>query len=297
MSQRVFITGLPGFTAQYVAAEFEAQGYEVWGIGQQASALIPRYFQCDLLDIEGLTAAIAAAQPEVVIHLAALAFVGHGSPAEFYAVNVVGTRNLLEAIGLSGAAVAHVVLASSANIYGNSNAGMLAESMPGNPENDYAVSKFAMEKMAYLWRHHFPITVTRPFNYTGIGQSENFLVPKMVRHYVSKVPEIELGNLDVSRDFSDVRDVAQIYRKIAEQPSEFRVLNICSGTTVSLRQILDMATEITGHDLAVTVNPQFVRANEVKSLCGDATLLESCIGPVSRIDFEQTLSWMLANSP
>ena len=296
MSQRVFITGVPGFTAQYVAAEFEAHGYEVWGIGQQGSASIPRYFQCDLLDIEGLTAAIAAAQPDVVIHLAALAFVGHGSPADFYAVNVVGTRNLLEAIGLSGAAVQHVVLASSANIYGNSNAGMLTESMAGNPENDYAVSKFAMEKMAYLWRHHFPITVTRPFNYTGVGQSENFLVPKIVRHYVSRAFEIELGNLDVSRDFSDVRDVAQIYRKIAAQPSEFRVLNICSGITVSLRQVLEMATEITGHDLAITVNPQFVRANEVKSLCGDATSLESCIGPVSRIDFKQTLSWMLANS-
>ena len=296
MKQRVFITGALGFTAQYVAAEFELQGHEVWGCCQQASADNARYVQCDLLDTQGLAAAIQSAKPNVVIHLAALAFVGHGSPAEFYAVNVAGTRSLLEAITLSGVAVDHVILASSANVYGNSAGGRLSESTPANPENDYAVSKFAMEKMAYLWRESFPITVTRPFNYTGIGQSERFLVPKIARHYIDRAPEIELGNLDVSRDFSDVRDVAQIYRRIAERPSGFRVLNICSGTTLSLRQVLEMAADITGHDMLVSVNPAFVRANEVKTLCGDTTLLESCIGPVSRKGFRQTLSWMLAET-
>jgi len=297
MRKRVLITGSLGFTGRYVATELEAHGWEVWGIGQQAAPETSRYFCVDLLDLGGLTAAIKSAQPNVVIHLAANAFVGHGSPADFYTVNVIGTRNLLEAITKSGVEPAHVVIASSANVYGDSIGGRLAESTPPNPENDYAVSKFAMEKMAQLWRQRLPITLVRPFNYTGVGQSEDFLVPKIVRHFLDRAPRIELGNLDVFRAFSDVRDVAKIYRLIAEQHTEFKVLNICSGNTVALGEILEIATNMTGHQVEVTVNPAFVRANEVKTLCGDATLLEAAIGSFARTRFDDTLGWMLAETP
>ena len=297
MKNRVLITGSRGFTGHFVSAEFEAYGREVWGVGQQPAAGTQRYARLDLLDLDGLTAAVKSARPDIVIHLAALAFVGHGSPTDFYTVNVIGTRNLLEAITKSGVEPTRVVIASSANIYGNSIGGRIPESTPPNPENDYAVSKFAMEKMAQLWRHRLPITLVRPFNYTGVGQSANFLVPKIVKHFLDRAPRIALGNLEVSRDFSDVRDIAKFYRLIAEQHSEFKVLNMCSGSSVSLGTILEMATTISGHELEVEINPAFVRTNEVKTLCGDASSLEALIGTIPRTHFTDTLAWMLTQTP
>jgi nucleoside-diphosphate-sugar epimerase len=225
-----------------------------------------------------------------------VAFVGHGDPSEFYSVNVIGTRNLLEAIAASAGSVTRVILASSANIYGNSTEGRLSEDTPANPANDYSVSKWAMEELAKLWRDQLPITVTRPFNYTGVGQAERFLVPKIVKHFLGKEPVIELGNLDVWRDFSDVRDIALIYRRLAESSGANSTVNLCSGKTQSLRSVLEKAAEITGHQIEVLVNPRYVRKNDVKALSGSTNNLHSLIGEFQRISLDETLEWMLSQS-
>jgi nucleoside-diphosphate-sugar epimerase len=133
----------------------------------------------------------------------------------------------------------------------------------------------------------------RPFNYTGVGQSEDFLLPKIVAHFQRLAPSIELGNLDVWRDFSDVRAVAQAYRRLIEERPRGEILNVSSGITHSLREVLSMAEEITGHHMEVRVNPAFVRANEVRSLCGDATRLKSLIGTWDTPPLTDTLQWML----
>jgi len=292
IQKRALITGLNGFTGRYLASELSDAGYLVYGTGTGASDL-PHYFQVDLLDKQGLADVVREVQPSVVVHLAAIAFVGHGTADDFYHVNVIGTRNLLEAIAANANSLDAVLLASSANVYGNSTGGVLTESTLPNPANDYAVSKLAMEYMAKLWMDKLPIFIVRPFNYTGAGQSENFLLPKIVAHFQRRASNIELGNLDVWRDFSDVRVVAQLYRQLLEVKPLGLTVNICSGKTHSLRDVFSMAESISGHKMEVRVNPAFVRANEVKTLCGDATLLRSLVGKWNSPSLEETLRWML----
>lgn len=293
--KRALITGIQGFTGRYMAAELAAQGCEVIGMGSQPSEDAD-YYQVDLTDLAGLSKLLADIQPDIVVHLAALAFVGHGAAEAFYQVNLIGTRNLLEAIAACGKRPESVLLASSANVYGNASSGMLNEGTAPAPANDYAVSKLAMEYMASLWFGRLPIIVTRPFNYTGVGQADNFLLPKIVKHFREKADKIELGNLDVWRDFSDVRSLVAAYRGLLEAKPFGQFVNVSSGKTHSLREVIDMCRTITAHSLAVEVNPAFVRANEVKTLCGDNSRLKELVPGWKTPELSETLSWMLSEA-
>jgi len=277
---RTLVTGLDGFTGRYLLDELLAHGHEVVGL------------DADLTDAPALAAEMKRVQPEWVVHLAGIAFVGHGVPNDFYRVNLMGTRNLLAALATCGKRPDCVLMASSANVYGNSAEGMLSENMPPNPANDYAVSKLAMEHMARLWLDKLPIVMARPFNYTGVGQSESFLIPKIVGHFRRRAAAIELGNLDVWRDFSDVRTVVQIYRRLLEASPVGATVNVCSGKTASLREVLAMMTEIADYAIEVRVNPAFVRANEVKTLCGDPARLHGLVGDWQARPLDETLRWM-----
>jgi nucleoside-diphosphate-sugar epimerase len=292
---RVLVTGLQGFTGLHLAAELEAHGYEVWGLGD-IDPTRPRSVKANLLDLESLRAAVLAAQPRYVVHLAGVAFVGHGQPKAFYDVNLVGTRNLLEALEPLTGQLKCVLLASSANVYGNLQGGLLSEANPVNPANDYAVSKLAMEYMAKLWLPRVPVVMARPFNYTGVGQSDSFLIPKIVSHFVHKRPTIELGNMDVWREFNDVRDIAFAYRKLIEAAPIGEIVNVCSSNLVSLKEALALATELTGHMIEPKVNSLFVRSNEVLKLGGDAAQLRRFIPDWQPRRLRETLAWMLSEA-
>lgn len=286
------ITGAEGFTGRYLAAELTSAGYEVFGIGTREPAS-RRYRTIDLMDKVALKAVYDDWKPQITVHLAALAFVGHGDPNQFYCVNIIGTRNLLEVIEETATDAECIVLASSANVYGNAEVERISESTPASPVNDYAVSKLGMEFMARTWMDKLPIVITRPFNYTGVGQAENFLLPKVVAHFRSRRPEIELGNLDVWRDFSDVRAVVRAYRGLIEACPKGQTINICSGVAHSLRGIVRTCEELSGHRLQVEVNPAFVRDNEVRTLCGNASLLREILPDWRTPPLRETLEWML----
>lgn len=291
-AKHVLITGAQGFTGRYMAEELLNHGYRVSGTGSHPG-IEPGYCQADLTDAAALRVCLAELKPDIIIHLAAVAFVGHGDANAFYQVNLVGTRNLLEAIAAMGKVPECVLLASSANVYGNASAGILSEQAPLAPANDYAVSKMAMEAAARLWTERLPIVITRPFNYTGVGQAENFLLPKIVSHFRRGAPNIELGNLDVYRDFTDVRALVQAYRRLVEVRPTGETVNVCSGKVHSLREVIATCETITNHSLEIRVNPAFVRANEVKSLCGDASNLRRLIGDWDTPPLQDTLRWML----
>jgi len=292
---RALLTGRNGFTGHYVAAELEAAGYEVVGLGDRQGPAGTRSITANLLDRVAVRAAVAAVEPDVVLHLAAISFVAHDDVDEIYRVNVVGTRNLLGALAELARKPQVVVLASSANIYGNADVDPITEDTPPAPANDYAVSKLAMEYMARLWMDRLPIVITRPFNYTGVGQSEQFLIPKIVSHFRRGERLIELGNTQVVRDFGDVRDVAATYRLIAELAPAGGTFNICSGAGHSLGDVLDMMAEIAGYRIDVRVNQAFVRSNEVLRLVGSNSKIRRLSESVPTTPLRETLAWMYAD--
>ena len=295
---RTLVTGAAGFTGRYLTSLLASQGHEVHGVvhhlPDQAIADAAGVHVADLADGAAIAQVVDAVRPDHVIHLAAIAFVGHGDIEEMYRANVVGTRQLLDALTRLAQPPTSIVLASSANVYGNAREGVLDETMERAPANDYGVTKVAAEYLALLYRSRLPLIVARPFNYTGRGQAGNFLIPKIIDHARSRAPVIELGNLEVARDFSDVRSVVNTYARLLDCPQAIGgTYNICSGRAVSLRQLLDMVSGLAGHRPDVRVNPALVRTDEVRILIGSAAKLEAAIGKLVAIPLEETLRWML----
>ena len=293
----MLFTGVDGFTGRYLAELLVKAGCVVEGlVYHPLREPIPGvvHHVCDLADVSAVRDTVEKIRPDWVVHLAAISFVAHGDVEAIYRTNVVGTRNLLEALVGLDVSPTSILLASSANVYGNATDGVLDENSPVAPANDYAISKLAMEYVAQLYQTRLPITIVRPFNYTGVGQSDSFLLPKIVNHVRRKAPVIELGNLDVARDFSDVRMVVAYYQRLLGCPqSSGGIFNVCSGQPYTLRYVLEMVQDLSSHSFEVRVNPDFVRANEVKKLVGSSQRLIDTVGAIPVIPLRDTLCWML----
>jgi GDP-6-deoxy-D-talose 4-dehydrogenase len=281
MKQKILLTGAAGFTGLFFKSAAEAAGHQVVAL------------QANLTDKAAVAAEVLQAAPDAVVHLAAISFVGHADDTAFYGVNVVGTMNLLAGLAALPVKPRRVLLASSANIYGNCDASPITELQPAAPVNHYATSKLAMEHMAWTYLDRLPIVITRPFNYTGPGQAPQFLIPKLVSHFARRAEQIELGNLHVEREFNDVRLVCDAYLKLLEKGVPGQAYNVCSGQPFTLEHVIKTLEEITQHRMEIKVNPAFVRANEVHRLCGSPAKLVETIGPLLQHDLADTLSWML----
>jgi nucleoside-diphosphate-sugar epimerase len=280
---KILLTGAAGFTGLFFKRQAEAAGHTVWPLA------------ANLTDKAAVAAEVLQVAPEAVVHLAAISFVGHADDTAFYAVNVLGTMNLLAAVAALPLAPTQVLLASSANVYGNCDASPITETQAPAPVNHYATSKLAMEHMALTYADRLPIVVTRPFNYTGPGQAPQFLIPKLVSHFTRRADRIELGNLHVEREFNDVRMVCEAYLRLLAQGQPGQIYNVCSGQPHTLQHVINTLERITGHTMAVDVNPAFVRANEVHRLCGSPAKLQAAVGPLGDWGLEGTLRWMLLN--
>ena len=258
---KILLTGADGFTGQHLEQAARVRGHDVIAL------------RSPLQDPQALRDEVLATAPEAVVHLAAISFVGHGDAQAFYAVNTVGTTHLLDALCALPRAPRRVILASSANVYGNNPHSPIAEDATPAPLNHYAASKLAMEMMARNYQQRLPIAITRPFNYTGIGQGAQFVIPKIVEHFARRAPQVLLGNLHVLREYNPVQLVCDAYLHLLEQAEPGGTWNICSGVTWSLHDVIAQLHEITGHALKVEVDPALVRPNELHRLCGDPARL------------------------
>ena len=280
---RLLITGAEGFTGRHLTIAAEQLNYEVIGLTS------------DLTDDKMLLKEVADIAPTHVAHLAAISAVTHADEEAFYRVNLFGTQNLLQALSALPIAPQKVLLASSANVYGNALVNHITEEVCPKPVNHYAISKLAMEFMSASFSRKLPIVIARPFNYTGVFHDTRFVIPKIVDHYKRHANEIELGNLHVLREYNDVRMVCQAYLGLLQSGLPGEIYNIASGSPVSLQEIISTLNELTGHSIIVKVNPAFVRANEIEILSGSPNKIEALLGPLEHPPLKDTLSWMLSN--
>lgn len=282
---KLLVTGADGFTGKHFCHHARSAGYEVIKL------------KSNLLDFDSVKDEVFSSMPNYVVHLAAISFVGSSDKSSFYSVNVVGTTNLLDAISQLPIMPMKVLIASSANVYGNCKVSPIDETVIPNPTNHYAMSKLAMEKMTFTYRNTIDFVITRPFNYTGPGQNINFVIPKIVDSFIKNKPSISLGNTYIEREFNDIAMVCQSYLILLTNGASGEIYNICSGNAYSLQSVINMLTSITGHSIQINTDPKFIRSNEVELLKGSPLKLHKLIRDTSanleKVNLESTLKSML----
>ena len=290
---KVLITGIDGFTGQYLEKFLIEKNFEVYGTVIAESGQ-ENYLMCNIrnkLEVDGV---IELVKPDYIIHLAAISFVGEENASLIYDVNVIGTQNILDAVLQTSVIPKKILLASSATVYGNQNAEVLDESMCPKPVNHYGISKLAMEHVAQTYFDKLDIIIARPFNYSGAGQAEHFLIPKIVKHYKEHSSVIELGNLHVAREFNDIGYVIRIYYELMIGEIRSEIVNLSSNKTIKLLDVIEIMNKIAGYEIEARVNQAFVRENEIASLSGSCEKLYSLIPSASSFenDFKKMLESM-----
>jgi nucleoside-diphosphate-sugar epimerase len=287
----VLITGLRGFTGRYLQNLLLEAGYEVAGL-TEGPAQAAHEYQVDVRDGGALREAVAAVRPDYAVHLAAISFVAHRDVGELYDVNIRGTLNLVEALCMLSRPLRKLLFASSGNVYGAAaGAAPIDEDVAPQPLNHYGVSKLAAEQVVRLAADVLPSVITRTFNYTGVGQAGNFIVPKLVTAFRNREPRLNLGNIDTIRDFSDVRWIAQTYLALLE--SDYRgTVNVCSGRGVCVRDILEALQRLAGYQLQVDTDTSLLRNNEIPALIGSTRKLQNLVPPAPCPALAETLEWM-----
>lgn len=287
------VTGGSGFTGHHLLRALRTRGEQVTTVGRGAG----NDQRCDLTDHVRLADIVRLSRPDRVIHLAGITSVISDDADALHRVNVAGTEGLLRACAQLASPPA-IALASTSNVYGIRH-GVVVETMPADPVSGYGRSKLAMEVAAQRWADRLPILVARPFNYTGPGQSEDFLLAKIAGHFRRRAATITLGDIGIIRDFSDVGDIVDDYLALMDRgfgPCE--TVNFCTGFGVSVAAILQTLAEMTGHRPQILQSEGLMRKNEIPVLVGDPTKLVRLSGRAHRRTLADTLAAMLdpANS-
>ena len=288
----LLVTGHTGFVGQHLTARTGAAGL----VDEVGLAI-------DITNPSAVRAAVERIRPDAVIHLAARAFVPDSvrDPLGTYDVNFLGTQHLLSALKASGFA-GRVLYVSSADLYGAVEDGQLPirEDQPLRPLNPYAVSKIAAETLCgYFARaEHLDVVIARPFNHIGPGQSTRFALADFSQSIAEmalgrRAPLLAVGDLDVTRDFSDVRDVIEAYLLLLAKGRSGEVYNVCSGAERNLGDIGRRLAEVAGVPLRLEVDPARLRGASQKRSFGDNGKLRHDTGWAPAIAFDDTLQDML----
>lgn len=268
MARKALITGINGFVGPYLQHELEKNGYDVYGIDLNGGS--DKIFSCDITNFDSVLDVMLKIKPDFIFHLAGFSSVAKSfeNPELCFKINVDGTKNLLDAVVKSGLKP-RVLIVSSAEVYGRPKYIPIDEKHPLDPVSPYGKSRVEQEKLALSY--NLPVIISRSFNHTGPGQPATFVIPSFKKQ-VSEAKDgdtIFVGNLDLVRDFSDVRDVVHAYRTLIEKGKVGEVYNVGSGVGYKLRDILDKMIKESGKKLKVEVDPKKYRDVDIPKLVCD----------------------------
>lgn len=301
----VLVTGANGFVGPHLARELIASGARVVGLGlgdPRPDPPLAGWYVCDVLDAEACSAVVAATAPQAIVHLAGQASAARSfdRPVETFRANVTGAWNVLEA-ARRAAPGARLLFVGSGEIYGPQPEGSRAgEDTPVRPVSPYALSKAAAEALALEWaaRHDLQLVATRSFGHTGPGQDSRFAVPAFAQQIAAieagrSDPVLRVGNLEVTRDLCDVRDVTRAYVALLVRGVNHGVYNVCRGEGARLAQVVQQLVARARTAVRVETDPSRFRPAEVPWMVGDPARIRSDTGWQPTIPLERTLGEVL----
>ncbi len=310
---RFLVTGIAGFAGRHLAAPLLARGDEVHGTLHRAESharlrdltarhagLAERLHVADVTDAPAVTRVVGDVQPDGIFHLAGMTFVPDtiADPAAAMRVNVLGALHVFAAVQRH-APRCRVLAVGSGDAYGDVHPDELPvrETCPFRPLSPYGASKAALDLLAHQWARGAGLDIVRvrPFNHTGPGQRPDFVCPDFARQLVAvarreRPPVLSVGDLDLVRDFSDVRDVAAAYLAAWERGASGDVYNVCSGVGRSVRSILETLSETVGVEVHSKVAAERLRRTSIPVLVGSADKLRAATGWSPRYAWPDTLA-------
>jgi GDP-4-dehydro-6-deoxy-D-mannose reductase len=301
--KKILITGCSGFLGSHLTTVLEKEAdVSLSGITEVKDFTSPKLavYHVDIRERQRVFEVIASLQPHLVFHLAAVANVGFSWSHQSltYEINFIGSSNVIEALS-EYSPRSRILLMSSAELYGNCSGNACKESDPisvTSPKNPYSLSKYAMEMVGNLYRQakNMDIVTVRSFNFTGPGQSSQFVASDFSR----QIAEIEtgkrdavmkVGNLSAVRDLSDVRDIARYLAVIARKGETGGIYNLCSGKTYSIKDILDILLSYSTKSIQVDIDENKLRPVDLPKLWGDTSLLRKKFNLKPDFEIRQTL--------
>lgn len=300
MGKKVLITGMSGFVGPYLKSELESHGYEVFGLDRGSSSGIESdgVYLGDITDFEFVEKVIQEIMPNEIYHLAGFSSVKKSfeQPELAMKINVEGTRNVLEAVR-KFCPNTKVLIVSSSDIYGAPKIIPIRESESVQATSPYSASRIAQEKLVDEYKDLY-IVISRSFNHTGPGQTDTFVLADFTKQVVEiemglKEPVIHTGDLEITRDFSDVRDVVRAYYELLQKGKRGQIYNVGSGIGYNLSDLLMKIITLSGLDILVKKDPDKVRPIDIPELVANISKISADTGWIPVYSIDKTIEDLL----
>lgn len=289
--KKALIFGMGGFVGPYLAQELQAHSYDVYGSDLHAKTIgNVSVIAADLLHAGSVETVIRDIEPDVIINLAAISSVGQswGMPQVTMQVNVIGALNILEAARKQQTKPKIMFIGSSEEYIVSDKP--MSENTPLNANNPYGISKITQERFAALYREQYGLRIycVRPFNHTGVGQRDSFVLPSFCKQVAEieksgRPGSIKVGNLAIKRDFSHVKDIVRAYRMILESKDDTQIYNVGSGKAYGLDEMLEYITNLSSQKITVEIDPVLVRPVDTPVICCDYSKIKRELGWVPKL--------------
>ena len=297
--KKALIFGIGGFVGPYLAKELIDNGYKVYGtdtVDSTSAFSYEGYYKCNILEKENVRKIIEEVQPTHIINLAAISSVGQSwkIPDVTIQVNVNGTLNIFDGCLASNIKPKILLIGSSEEYIPIDKP--ISEETEINANNPYGISKVAQEQFAKIYRekYNWDIYCVRAFNHIGVGQRDTFVIPSWCKQVAEiekciREPKLIVGNINVSRDFTDVRDIVHAYRLVLESNNSSEIYNVGQGKAFLLSDILNYIISLSSKDIKVEINQDLIRPNDNAIICCDNNKIKKKLNWKPKYDVLDTI--------